>query len=257
MTNVEQTEQDYAIVKGLTETEYINLMRCEQIIAEGINTFVKVGNALMEIRDQRLYRERYPTFEEYVGERWSMSRSRAYQMIQAAAVTTSLSTMVDKPRNERQVRALAKVPVEHRDQVWEGATKTAAAGGRPVTARDVVDNAEIIAEQTGLDAATVRRAAKALDQFERAQKDGKVSDVLAEQVDAGKIDIEDAVKIIGLPKDVVHEAGIAVTPFEAATEVGESELTGDSYNLQQLKHFWKRAGKSDKREFRQWIGVCQ
>lgn len=47
----------------------------------------------------------------------------------------------------------------------------------------------------------------------------------------------------------------AKTPFEAKMEIDERELTGDSYNLQQLKHFWKRANRADKKEFLRWIGT--
>lgn len=138
MMATEQTmEQPYETIKGLSDTELSDLKRCEQIITGGFDTFVQVGKALLEIRDRRLYREQHPTFEEYLSDRWGMSRSRCYQLIQAATITSSLSTMVDKPQNERQVRALAKVPVDQRDQAWAQASKVAAAEQRPVTAKDV------------------------------------------------------------------------------------------------------------------------
>ena len=42
------------------------------------------GLILMEIRDRRLYKEKYGTFEEYVEKRWDWARARAYKMIDAA-----------------------------------------------------------------------------------------------------------------------------------------------------------------------------
>src|SRR6476660_8234750 len=54
-----------------TESEILNA--CEAIIQKGIQTFVEVGNALLEIRESRLYRGQYSTFEEYCRTRWAMS----------------------------------------------------------------------------------------------------------------------------------------------------------------------------------------
>lgn len=88
---------------ALTHDERNELARCEQVIAEGQVAFVATGRALARIRDGRLYRETHDTFDDYAREMWQMARSRAYQLVDAAAV----STMVDTPpRNERQARAL-------------------------------------------------------------------------------------------------------------------------------------------------------
>ncbi len=69
----------------------------------------------MQIRDNRLYRETYGTFEEYCKEKWDISRPRAYQLIKAAEVQDNLSTTVDIP--ERVVRPLTiiKDPEEQRE----------------------------------------------------------------------------------------------------------------------------------------------
>ena len=70
----------------LDATERAALTDCEATIERGLQTFVEVGTALLTIRDRRLYRAQYKTFEDYCQERWGMSRPRAYQMIDAAAV---------------------------------------------------------------------------------------------------------------------------------------------------------------------------
>ncbi len=36
-----------------------------------VQTFYEVGNALLQIRDERLYRQTHSTFEEYCREKWS------------------------------------------------------------------------------------------------------------------------------------------------------------------------------------------
>ena len=47
-----------------------SLEHYEHIIDQGIKTFVEVGHALLVIRDERLYRERHETFEDYLRQRW-------------------------------------------------------------------------------------------------------------------------------------------------------------------------------------------
>lgn len=101
----------------------------EAIIERGLTTFVEVGQALMEIRDQRLYCQNYRTFEEYCHERWAMSRPRVYQLIDAARVTGNLSTIVDKlPSNESQARPLAPLDPDTQRALWQTAVETAPNG---------------------------------------------------------------------------------------------------------------------------------
>ena len=42
-----------------------DLITLEEIITEGLPTFVKVGRALLQNRDRKLYRNDYATFAEY------------------------------------------------------------------------------------------------------------------------------------------------------------------------------------------------
>jgi hypothetical protein len=99
----------------LTTTERRDLETLEHVVQRGLATFIEVGRALAEIRDRRLYRQTHGTFEEYCHEKWLLSRTRAYQMIDAATV----STIVDKaalpaPANEAQAREL--VPLLREDE---------------------------------------------------------------------------------------------------------------------------------------------
>jgi hypothetical protein len=90
---------------ALMPAESSRLVELEQVVAAGLQTFVEVGLALAEIRDRRLYRETYGTFEAYLDERWGMTRQRGYQLIDGARVAEAVSTVVDIP-NERQAREL-------------------------------------------------------------------------------------------------------------------------------------------------------
>lgn len=101
--------------------------------------------ALKEIRDKRLYRQHYDTFQDYCRQRWELSRPRAYQLCAASNVMRDLSTIVDTkllPENEAQVRPLTRLRgTKHRAQAWQRAVALAAAQGRRVTAQDSLEAA--------------------------------------------------------------------------------------------------------------------
>ena len=125
---------------SLTTREQRELGRAERTIARGLKSFLAVGMALKEIRDKRLYRQQYDTFEEYCARRWELSRPRAYQLCPASEVVTHLSTKVDTkllPESEAQTRPLTRLkePAQWR-RAWQAAVRLAAAEKRPVTARD-------------------------------------------------------------------------------------------------------------------------
>lgn len=74
-------------------TDRAALERCEAIIARGVQTFIEVGEALAEIREARLYRAGFATFEEYCRERWGIGGSRARQLIGAAGVARNIESV--------------------------------------------------------------------------------------------------------------------------------------------------------------------
>jgi hypothetical protein len=74
----------------LSTSEKGKLRECEAIITKGLKIFVEVGNALLQIRDQRLYRAEFSSFDEYMERRWKWSGSRGHQLIQAAKIVNEL-----------------------------------------------------------------------------------------------------------------------------------------------------------------------
>lgn len=111
------------------------LTELEGVIERGLDTFVDVGRALLEIRDERLYRDGYSNFEAYCEGRWQFSRPRAYQLIDAAQVATALSTTVDTPpANEAQARELAPLMRDDEQAVVEVWRDLREAHGDRVTA---------------------------------------------------------------------------------------------------------------------------
>lgn len=128
----------------LSTNEATRLLELEIVIERGLQTFIEVGSALMEIRNSRLYRQTHPTFEEYCQARWDLRRSRTYQLMDAAEVVENLksSTIVELsggslplPLNEAQARPLARLGVDMQRQVWQKAVETAPQGR--ITARHI------------------------------------------------------------------------------------------------------------------------
>lgn len=116
--------------KELAPAEASRLKACERVIERGMGTFVEVGDALANIRDQKLYRASHKTFDAYCKERWNLGRARAYQLIEGAqtvktiadAVGADLSTAVDK-LPERHVRELKADPIAAASEIKERAAK--------------------------------------------------------------------------------------------------------------------------------------
>jgi hypothetical protein len=118
------------VAESLSLAELQTLEHYERIIAQGFKTFVEVGQALVAIRDQRLYRQDYGTFEDYLRQRWDLSRPYAYQLIDASVTVQNLSATADiLPANEAQARPLTSVPPDQQAEVWQEAVKTAPPSG--------------------------------------------------------------------------------------------------------------------------------
>lgn len=124
---------------ALTKTEFASLTDCERVIDAGQKTFVEVGQALLKIRESRLYRSEFGTFEEYTESRWGWKASRARQLIDAATTAGNLKSVTsgNTPISERVVRPLVRLDPDQQREAWKKASEKAAKEDRPVTARDV------------------------------------------------------------------------------------------------------------------------
>lgn len=128
-------------VQPLTTQEQQHLTQLEGTIRDGWHGFVTVGEALLTIRDQRLYRAAHRTFGDYCEQVWGWSRQRAQQLMDAAQTSQALSTIGLQPENERQARELkeaAKI-VQHLEpeQIVAVAQyiKTATGSEKPTTSQ--------------------------------------------------------------------------------------------------------------------------
>lgn len=123
--------------EALSEAEVLELESLESTVQRGLRAFWEIGQALRILRDKRLYRQCYDTFEEYCINRWEMSRRSAYYLIDAAAVYENVNHGSQiLPANERQARPLTALTPSEQQQVWQQAVSTAPNG--KITATHII-----------------------------------------------------------------------------------------------------------------------
>jgi hypothetical protein len=131
------------LASKLSTDQAEELEKCEKIIKQGWGTFLEVGRALATIRDKKLYKGKYYSFDQYWRKELGVSRSYAYSLIESAVVNDQLSAIADievKPLNEAQLRELIPVKEGKRVDAWKKAVELA--GDNPITAKIVRKAAE-------------------------------------------------------------------------------------------------------------------
>jgi hypothetical protein len=126
----------------LTLQEQKDLLQLETRVERG---FYIAGLALRQIRDRKLYRQKYKTFEAYCRSRFDFTTIAAHYLMGAAEVVNNLKSkqFVDIfPTKESQCRPLIGLTPEIQSKVWLEAVKQAS--GKVPSAR-IVKN---VLEQT-------------------------------------------------------------------------------------------------------------
>lgn len=125
---------------SLSIEEQVRLAQIEENIKTHLKGMIEIGNLLDEIRDKRLYRQRYATFEDYCSSKWDMDKSYAYRLIGASAIVREMAASGRVrsnvlPTKERNVRELKRLPEQKRAEVWNSAVD--AAGGSEPTHQQI------------------------------------------------------------------------------------------------------------------------
>lgn len=128
----------------LSKEEKQQLEACEEVIERGFRTWYEVGEALLHIRDNRLYRAEHRTFEDYCRERWSMSKTNANRLIAGSEVISNLTPMGVILDNERQARELTPFAPDEQRLIVEVAKEVF--GDKPVTASDIKSLGTVLRE---------------------------------------------------------------------------------------------------------------
>ena len=124
------------VVEELSPEEEVDRQRLELKVERA---WEEAARALRELRDRRLYRSKYKTFQEYCRDRFGFTRQSANFKIAAADVMENLTTFSCQilPTKETQVRPLAKLKPDEQPQIWEEAVKRN--GGKVPTEQIVKD----------------------------------------------------------------------------------------------------------------------
>jgi len=104
------------------------LLELETTIERGLSTFLEVGQALLEIREQRLYRAAYKDFESYCRERWHFSAHHGARIMRSIVVARNLLKNGSLPplptdATETLLRPLTSLEPSLQRSVWELAHK--------------------------------------------------------------------------------------------------------------------------------------
>ncbi len=112
------------VLEELTEEEYADCYRLELKVYKA---FYDCGSALQELRDRRLYRSNYKTFEQYSRERFGFTRRHVDYLILGSQVFENIRMRTNGshllPTNERQVRPLAHLDPDEQYRIWQQAVQ--------------------------------------------------------------------------------------------------------------------------------------
>jgi|GEM_PF-3892338 len=105
------------------------LSQLENELSTLVRDFRRIGEILKTIRDERLYRDGYSSFEDYCSKRWHFTRQRADQFISAYRLDDELGGCLE---NESQARTLLGLPdSESRQKVSAEAKALVCRTGKP------------------------------------------------------------------------------------------------------------------------------
>ena len=119
----------------MSQDETDRLAELEAVIKKDLKGFVRVGIALKEIRDKKLYRGRYTTWKDYLKNEWDISKSYGEYHIKASDIVGLLENVhncghfegedfsdtfeFSLPKNEAQARPLALLSDEQIPKAWK------------------------------------------------------------------------------------------------------------------------------------------
>lgn len=213
---------------ALNAAELAELASCESVIEHGLKVFQAVGVALITIREKRLYRAEFTTFEAYCVARWGFTDEHARRLMRGAEAFENLSASPpmggELPTSERQIRPLVTLAPDQQRAAWQQAVETAPDGR--ITGAHVAQVAQQFKPTPVTRPAGVRPATEGVEPD--LDEDGlplvdhlnqRVNDRLAEQVELDEEDEDEGFRL----GDVVEYRGHRCTVI-AVSSAGRISL---------------------------------
>ena len=133
-------------VNVMTQEETERLVELEAVIRKDLKGFVRVGLALKEIKEKKLYRGKYTAWKDYLKAEWDIGMAYGDYHIKAADIVMLLENSHNcgnsdennvhdcghfdlLPKNEAQTRPLALLSEEQIPDAWK--TVLSLTGGKP------------------------------------------------------------------------------------------------------------------------------
>jgi len=88
--------------------------------------FSNAANALREIKESKIYKKQYGTWENYLKDRWGYSETKYYELLQGFRVNENLNSIGNSdtlPKNIGQARELSTLEPAQQVEVWEAVTE--------------------------------------------------------------------------------------------------------------------------------------
>lgn len=138
----------------MSAAEFSELAKLEGVVRDWRGQYARVGAALRRIRDLRLYRGQYASWEEYLFRRWDMGLSNAQRLRAASDVAAVCERAgLPVPPNASQAECLAGLEDDQVVAVWTLVQKRLDRGSRPGTELIAACKRSILGAVAGVDAA--------------------------------------------------------------------------------------------------------
>src|ERR1700733_4672780 len=109
---------------------------------------LRISRNIATVRNQRLYRDKYATFEEYLESEFQKGRQFDYKLCTCYNVLSSLVEQgvanTELPNVQRICLELAKIPEQDRKAIYEMACRQAERQEKPLTAKAITVASEKI-----------------------------------------------------------------------------------------------------------------
>src|SRR5439155_23926042 len=100
------------ITRSLSEPERKEFFQLEEIIHNGYVYMRDCDKALRKIRDKKLYREQFSTFQDYCASKWGSHRSTVNRLLQVSDARKEFGAICAKP-SEKPLKTLVKNASDH------------------------------------------------------------------------------------------------------------------------------------------------
>lgn len=121
-----------SVSQSLTANEQADYRRCKFRILNGLED---VARALEDVRNRRLYREEYATFEDFCRAELGKSRRQIDRVISASQINDNLRPIGLNPVVESVARVLAPLPPDEQREAYQQAVESVPDGRQPTAAQ--------------------------------------------------------------------------------------------------------------------------